>query len=97
MESASKQWSIAFWIMLFWPPFVHEAGADVRLPQIFGDHMVLQRGRPIVVWGWADPEEKVTVSFADKNSVTTANADRSWRVELAKRSVGRVASRCTMA
>ena len=37
--------------------------ADVRLPAIFGDHMVLQRDVPIAVWGWADPREKVTVTL----------------------------------
>ena len=32
---------------------------DVTLPRIFTDHMVLQRDRPIAVWGWAEPGEKV--------------------------------------
>ena len=36
------------------------ARADVRLPAIFGDHMVLQRNFPVPVWGWADPGETVT-------------------------------------
>ena len=30
--------------------------ADVRLPSLFGDHMVVQRDRPVHIWGWADPE-----------------------------------------
>jgi sialate O-acetylesterase len=39
------------------------AHADVRLPKIFGDHMVLQQKLPIQVWGWADAGEEVTVSI----------------------------------
>ncbi len=35
--------------------------ADVRLPRIFGNHMVLQRGRKLPVWGWAGAGESVTV------------------------------------
>ena len=31
------------------------AAADVRLPRVFADHMVLQQGRPVPVWGTADP------------------------------------------
>jgi len=38
--------------------------ADVKLPAIFGDHMVLQRGKPIVVWGWADPGERVSFGWS---------------------------------
>ena len=35
--------------------------ADVTMPKIFGDHMVLQRDGKVAVWGWADPGETVTV------------------------------------
>jgi sialate O-acetylesterase len=41
--------------------------ADVRLPKIFGSNMVLQRDRELKVWGWADANEKVTVSFNGRN------------------------------
>jgi sialate O-acetylesterase len=43
------------------------ARADVSVPNIFGDHMVLQRDMKDPVWGWADPEEQVTVSIAGQN------------------------------
>ena len=39
------------------------ADADVRLPRIFGDHMVLQRGMKLPVWGWADAGEKLTLTL----------------------------------
>jgi sialate O-acetylesterase len=42
------------------------AQADVWMPSVFSDNMVLQRGKPVPVWGWADPGEKVTVTFSGK-------------------------------
>jgi len=56
--------------------------ADVRLPGVFGDHMVLQRGMPIRVWGWADPAEKVTVTIGRLKGSVTADARGKWRAEL---------------
>jgi sialate O-acetylesterase len=58
--------------------------ADVKLPAIFSDHMVLQRDVEAPVWGWADAGEKVTVSFAGQNKSTTADATGKWSVKLAK-------------
>jgi sialate O-acetylesterase len=58
------------------------AHAGVRLPNVFGDHMVLQREMPVPVWGWADPGEKVTVTFAETTVEATANATGRWTVKL---------------
>ena len=49
----------------------------------FGDHMVLQQGRPVPVWGTADNGETVTVDFAGQKQSTKAGADGRWRVDLA--------------
>lgn len=56
--------------------------AEVKLPAIFADHMVLQRQMPVTVWGWASPGEKVSVEFAASKAETTADASGSWKVEL---------------
>jgi sialate O-acetylesterase len=56
--------------------------ADVRLPAIFGDHMVLQQEAALPVWGWADPGERVTVTFAGEMAQTVAGADGRWRTDL---------------
>ncbi|MCG8584186.1 MAG: sialate O-acetylesterase [Pirellulales bacterium] len=58
------------------------ASADVKLPNIFGSHMVLQQEQPIRVFGWADAGEEVTVSLGDKSAKTKAGSDGKWRVEL---------------
>jgi len=56
--------------------------ADVRLPRIFGSHMVLQQNQPIVVWGWASPNETVRVSVGDKHAEAQANDRGEWKVSL---------------
>ena len=56
--------------------------ADVQLPKVFGSHMVLQRRKPVPVWGRADAGEKVTVTFANQTKTTKAGKDSKWRVNL---------------
>lgn len=58
------------------------AMAEVRLADVFSDGAVLQRGLPVRVWGTADPGERVKVSFAGQEKVTTAAADGKWLVTL---------------
>jgi len=58
------------------------AWAEVRLPKVFGGHMVLQQDRPLPVWGWAQPGEAVTVQFRQERRETKANDRGEWRVDL---------------
>ena len=58
------------------------SSADVTLPKIFADHMVLQQGRPIPVWGWAEPGENVTVSINNNTASAAACAEGKWLVNL---------------
>ena len=57
------------------------AAADVKLPGVFGDHMVLQREMPIPVWGWADAGEKVTVTLGEQSKTATACPEGKWCVK----------------
>ena len=57
--------------------------ADVKLAAPFNDGMVLQREKPVAVWGTAAAGEKVTVLFAGQSVSTTAGADGRWIVRLA--------------
>ncbi len=61
-----------------WPA----AAAAVTLPSVLGSHMVLQREMPVPVWGWAEPGEKVTVTFAGHEASTKADATGAWMVKL---------------
>lgn len=58
------------------------AGANVRLSKVFTDNMMLQRDQPIRVWGWAEPDEAVTVTLAGKSAPAKADAKGAWAVEL---------------
>jgi sialate O-acetylesterase len=58
------------------------AWADVSVPAIFSDHMVLQRDQEDPVWGWAEPGEEVTVTIAGQSHATKAADDGSWKVVL---------------
>lgn len=56
--------------------------AQVKLPRLVSDNMVLQRDTDVRVWGWASSEEKITVSFNKKNYTTQAGANGDWQVTL---------------
>jgi len=56
--------------------------AQVRLPYLVSDGMVLQRDSKINIWGWAAPAEKVSIAFNGKRYKTTTTADGKWAVAL---------------
>lgn len=62
--------------------------AEVRLPQFFSDHMVLQRDAPIHLWGWAEPGEPVTVRLQTESRSTTADALGRWSIFLSPQAAG---------
>ncbi|MDQ2800818.1 MAG: sialate O-acetylesterase, partial [Armatimonadota bacterium] len=62
--------------------------ADVHLPALFADNMVLQRETPIPIWGKADPGEKVTITLDGDQATTTAAADGRWQVALRPHAAG---------
>ena len=58
------------------------ADAAVRLPRIFSDGMVLQRGMPVPVWGWSDRDETVMVSFHGIRQQVRAKKGERWKITL---------------
>src|SRR5438270_3869079 len=68
-----------------------QARADVKLPSVIGSHMVLQRDKPLPIWGWADPGEEVTVTLGSasaddkpaRTASTRADDKGNWKVTLA--------------
>ena len=60
------------------------AHADLTLPAIFGDNMVLQQQIRVPIWGWAAPHAEVTVTFSGQTKTTRADAAGHWRVKLDK-------------
>jgi sialate O-acetylesterase len=70
-------------LLLLLPLVAKMVMAEVRMPNLFGDHMVLQRDKAVHIWGWADPGESVEVAFAGQTLKTKALADEGrWSVEL---------------
>lgn len=68
--------------------FPQRLAAQLRCPQLFSDHMVLQRDIPITVWGWAKPGEKVTVSLDGAEASVVADEKGEWISKLPKRAAG---------
>ena len=64
------------------------AFADVKLPALISDHMVLQAGEPVPVWGWAAPDEKISVEIGGQKITTQASANGEWHVELKPLKIG---------
>ncbi|HYK88566.1 MAG TPA: sialate O-acetylesterase, partial [Acidobacteriota bacterium] len=64
------------------------AWADPVLPTLISDHMVLQQGREIHVWGRADAGETVTVSLAGHTATATTDVRNHWSVYLPAMSAG---------
>jgi len=57
-------------------------GAEVKLPSVFGDGMVLQQKQAIPVWGWAAAGTEVSVSFKGQTKSTKADANGKWMLKL---------------
>lgn len=64
------------------------AFAQVRLPQLVRDSMILQRDAKVKIWGWASPKEKIQISFQNKKYKTTADENGNWNVLLAPMKAG---------
>lgn len=56
--------------------------AELKLPAIIGDHMVLQQHQTNPIWGWDTPGTRITVTFAEQTKSARAGADGKWTVKL---------------
>lgn len=64
------------------------ANANVKMPLLFSDGMVLQRNKPISVWGWADSGEKIEVAFNKQIQRTKADKNGKWLLQLKPEKAG---------
>jgi len=76
--------ALLIWSLLIVLP----TGADVKLPTLLSDNMVLQRDREVPLWGTADAEEPITVTLGDQQVTTTTNREGRWTVKLPPRPAG---------
>ena len=75
------QWFLGA-VSICWMGFVSIANAEVKLPKIFSNSMVLQRDRAVPVWGWDNPGTEVTVSIGEASAKAKADATGKWTVQL---------------
>ncbi len=59
-----------------------QAFANIRLPQLVSNGMILQRDAKVRIWGWADAGEKVSITFNKKKVTAKADAQGNWSTEL---------------
>jgi sialate O-acetylesterase len=71
-------------LLLFSP----SAQARVELPLLFSDGAVVQRDRPLPVWGWASPGAKIEVEFDGRSATAIAAKDGAWRTQLPAHKAG---------
>lgn len=74
--------SIPALALCLWLAPVQYALADVRLPRLVSDGMVLQRDARVNIWGWADPGESVRVEFRNRIHRARAGRDGKWNLAL---------------
>jgi len=78
---AAPNWPLLF-LVLTLMAFPSTLLAEVRLPHVFGSHMVFQREKPLTIWGWATPGETVTVQLGEASQTAQANERGEWKVVL---------------
>lgn len=64
------------------------ANANVRMPKLFADDMVLQRNKLIPIWGWADANEKIEIRFNKQIKTTKADKNGKWTIRLNAENAG---------
>ena len=68
--------------------FFQKNFAQVRLPRLIRDSMILQRDTKINIWGWASPSEKITVDFINQKYKIVTDKDGKWKVLLSPMKAG---------
>lgn len=69
-------------------PLLAQAADPFGMPAVFSDHMVLQAGVQVPVWGWANPGTKISVLFAGQTKSAVADAEGTWRADLVNLTAG---------
>ena len=68
--------------------FVLQTNAQIKLPRLISDGMILQRDIPINIWGWAGVYEQVNVIIGNQFYQTSANAQGEWKIQLKPHAAG---------
>ncbi|HTM99012.1 MAG TPA: sialate O-acetylesterase, partial [Pedobacter sp.] len=71
-----------------WLVLAMTAGAEVKLPQLVSNGMVMQRNEPLKIWGWANVGEEVTLTFKHKTYRTKTGASKEWAIIIEPQQAG---------
>ncbi|CAG5002584.1 hypothetical protein DYBT9275_02923 [Dyadobacter sp. CECT 9275] len=84
MKSSRPPHTLFYSVVFFISLLVSPAFADIRLPNVLGNNMVLQQKSDAVLWGWASPGEKifVTTSWNMKTDSVVSNGDARWKIKI---------------
>ena len=88
MKHSAMKLLVPHFLILFFLVKQPSIYAQVKLPQIVRDSMILQRDAKVNIWGWAAVNEKVNVKFNGKTYKTKAGADGKWSVKLPSTKAG---------
>ena len=85
---SNKKWNctLTFIVVLFFSYFPSKS--EVSLPKLFADHAVLQRDVPVPVWGWAAPDENITITISGQSHKLKADKNGDWKINLKPQSAG---------
>ncbi|MBN1900334.1 9-O-acetylesterase [Candidatus Sumerlaeota bacterium] len=72
--------SAFFLIYTFYVEAQNDINSELKLPPVFGDHMILQRNQDIPVWGWASAGESIMVELCGRKLKTKADENGEWMV-----------------
>ena len=75
-------------VIFFYSCLFIAAKCQVKLPALIRDSMILQREKPVKIWGWASPDEKIKVSFLNKKYHSKADANGNWMIHLPTMTAG---------
>lgn len=75
-------------LLLFILIYILPTTAQIRLPHLVNDGMVLQRDEPIHIWGWSTPGETISIEFRDSLYQTIASEKGQWKIQLAEQKAG---------
>lgn len=78
----NKYWFYKVGLVVVFLCFVLQGGAKVKLPALVSDGMVLQHGRNVNLWGAADANENISITFLKKKYKTVADAEGNWKLTL---------------
>lgn len=77
---------VLLWVILFL--IGAELAAQIKLPRLISNGMILQRDIPLKIWGWSAAHENVTISFLNKEYSAQADKNGNWTVVLPKQKAG---------